>query len=106
LQESHAISVLVVPRSLEEFEPLLEHLSLNKPGPYDDNQPIVFPRGTIMSGGRLDLCKQVVGPQGVQPLLNAMKHSSYVSRLLLGNCLKFNFVEKQKQTIFVLFFRK
>ncbi|CAF3904672.1 unnamed protein product [Rotaria sp. Silwood1] len=38
-----------------------------------------------MSGGRLDLCKQVLGPQGVQPLLDAMKYSSFVSRLLLGN---------------------
>ena len=37
-----------------------------------------------MSGGRLDLCKQVVGPQGVQPLLDAMKHSFAITRLLLG----------------------
>ncbi len=37
-----------------------------------------------MTGGRLDLCKQVVGPQGIQPLLNAMKESSVVNRLLLG----------------------
>ncbi|CAF0847513.1 unnamed protein product [Adineta steineri] len=74
-----------VPCTLKDLEPLLEHLSSNKPGPSDDNQPIVFPRGTIMSGGRLDLCKQVVGPQGVQPLLDAMKHSTFVTRLLLGN---------------------
>ncbi|CAF1263523.1 unnamed protein product [Adineta steineri] len=74
-----------VPCTLKDLEPLLEHLSSNKPGPSDDNQPIVFPRGTIMSGGRLDLCKQVVGPQGVQPLLDAMKHSAFVTRLLLGN---------------------
>ncbi|CAF1244565.1 unnamed protein product [Rotaria sordida] len=73
------------PCSLKELKPLLEYLSSNKPGPCDDKQPIVFPRGTLMTGGRLDLCKQVVGPQSVQPLLDAMKHSSYVSRLLLGN---------------------
>ncbi|CAF0858266.1 unnamed protein product [Rotaria sp. Silwood1] len=75
----------VVPCSLEELEPLLEHLILNKPGPSDDKQSIVFARGTIMTGGRLDLCKQVVGPQGIQPLLNAMKNSSVINRLLLGN---------------------
>ncbi|CAM4980906.1 unnamed protein product [Rotaria socialis] len=75
----------VVPCSLEELEPLLEHLKLNRPGPHDDKQSIVFSRGTIMSGGRLDLCKQVVGPQGIQPLLNAMKQSSVINRLLLGN---------------------
>ncbi|CAF2933974.1 unnamed protein product [Rotaria sp. Silwood2] len=69
----------------EELEPLLEHLKLNKPGPSNDQQSIVFSRGTIMSSGRLDLCKQVVGPQGIQPLLNAMKNSSVINRLLLGN---------------------
>lgn len=84
-RNSCIMSVLVIPCSLEELEPLFEHLSSNKPGPDDDKESIVFPRGTIMSGGRLDLCKQVVGPQGVQPLLDAMKYSSVVSRLLLGN---------------------
>jgi hypothetical protein len=86
---------------LEELDPLLEHLSSDKPGPYDDRQPIVFPRGTVMSGGRLDLCKQVVGPQGVQPLLSAMEHSSVISRLLLGKHFKLNFIKKSKRTIFV-----
>ncbi|CAF1148717.1 unnamed protein product [Didymodactylos carnosus] len=74
----------VVPCPLEELEPLLEHMSLDKGGPIDD-QSIVFPRGAIMTGGRLDLCKQVVGPEGIQPLLNAMKYSSVIHRLLLGN---------------------
>ena len=76
-----------MPCSLEELEPLLEHLTLNKPGPDDTNQSIVFPRGAIMSDGRLDLCKQVVGPQGIQPLLNAMKYSSVIHRLLLGKVI-------------------
>ena len=85
MNRSNIVLFLVVPCSLEELEPLLEHLKLNKPGPHDDKQSIVFSRGTIMSGGRLDLCKQVVGPQGIQPLLNAMKQSSVINRLLLGN---------------------
>ncbi|CAF3834405.1 unnamed protein product [Rotaria sordida] len=75
----------VVSCALEDLQPLFEHLTSNKSGPGDDNQPIVFTRGTIMSGGRLDLCKQVVGPQGIQPLLNAMMNSDVVNRLLLGN---------------------
>ncbi|CAF4430753.1 unnamed protein product, partial [Adineta steineri] len=75
----------VVPCSLQDLQPLLEHLILNKPGPDNDNQSIVFSRGTIMTGGRLDLCKQVVGPKGIQPLLDAMKNSSVVNRILLGN---------------------
>ena len=41
-----------------------------------------------MTGGRLDLCKQVVGPQGIQPLLNAMKHSSVINRILLGKLME------------------
>ena len=75
----------VVPCALEDLQPLLEHLAANRPGPSDEKQPVVFSRGTLMSGGRLDLCKQVVGPQGIQPLLNAMKNSAVVNRLLLGN---------------------
>ncbi|CAF1082908.1 unnamed protein product [Adineta ricciae] len=75
----------IVPCPLEELQPLIEYLRANKPGPSDDKNPIVFPRGTMMTGGRLDLCKQAVGPQGVQPVLDAMKHSSTVNRLLLGN---------------------
>ncbi|CAF1380591.1 unnamed protein product, partial [Didymodactylos carnosus] len=75
----------LMPRPLEELEPLLEHLSLDKDGPVDDKQSIVFPRGAIMTGGRLDLCKQIVGPDGIRPLLNAMEHSSVIHRLLLGN---------------------
>ncbi|CAF4933456.1 unnamed protein product [Rotaria sp. Silwood1] len=75
----------VVPCALEDLQPLFDHLTSNKSGPGDENQPVVFTRGTIMSGGRLDLCKQVVGPQGIQPLLNAMKNSDVVNRLLLGN---------------------
>jgi len=34
--------------------------------------------------GRLDLCKQVIGPHGVEPLLESMQNSKYVDRLLLG----------------------
>lgn len=79
---------LVVPCSIEELQPLMDHLMSDKPGPGEDNQSIVFSRGAIMTGGRLDLCKQVVGPQGIQPLLNAMKCSSVVNRLLLGMFLK------------------
>ena len=80
---------------MKEFKPLLEHLSANKPGPMEDNQPTVFPRVTIISDGRLDLCTQIVGPQGVQPLLDAMKHNSYICRLLLGN--HFELILRKKQ---------
>ena len=99
-EKSQAISVLVVPCSLEELKPLLEYLSFDKPGPCDDTQPIVFPRGTIMSGGRLDLCKQAVGPQGIQPVLDSMKHSSVIRRLLLGKCSEFKLMDKNENEQF------
>eukprot|EP00494_Astrolonche_serrata_P031327 UN31596 len=35
--------------------------------------------------GRLDLCKQVVGPLGIGPLLEAMGKTSVIDALLLGN---------------------
>ena len=77
--------VSVVPCALEDLQPLFEHLTANRPGPSAAAEPVVFAKGTLMTGGRLDLCKQVVGPQGIEPLLNAMKHSEAVNRLLLGN---------------------
>lgn len=82
--------ILVVPCTAEDLEPLLEHLTMNKPGPSNDLSPVVFTRGTIMSGGRLDLCKQVVGPKGIQPLLDAMKNSEAINRLLLGKSREYS----------------
>eukprot|EP00466_Bigelowiella_natans_P011349 jgi/Bigna1/132726/aug1.18_g7434 len=38
-----------------------------------------------MADGRLDLCKQVVGPQGISPLLDSLIGSKGITRLLLGN---------------------
>jgi hypothetical protein len=67
--------------TLHELNPLLDFLTNNFPVA----EQIAFPRGTITADGRLDLCKQVVGPGGIQPLLNAMNKSSSIKRLLLGN---------------------
>lgn len=71
----------VTPCPLSELQPLIKFLT--------GNNPVIsqtkFPRGTITTDGRLDLCKQVVGPAGISPVLNAMKNSAYVKRLLLGN---------------------
>ena len=71
----------VLPCSLEDLQPLLDFLSNNtKPGIQTP-----FTKGTIVPDGRLDLCKQVVGPKGIAPLLDSMKGNEHVSRLLLGN---------------------
>lgn len=71
----------VVPCSLADLAPLLGHLKNN----LGVAQQTAFSRGTLTVDGRLDLCKQVVGPDGIRPLLGAMMHSDRVKRLLLGN---------------------
>eukprot|EP00750_Incisomonas_marina_P003420 INCI13109.4.p1 GENE.INCI13109.4~~INCI13109.4.p1 ORF type:complete len:1178 (-),score=224.91 INCI13109.4:65-3598(-) len=94
----------VVPARKEELEPLFQHLRTAE----EPVKSIVrFKRGALVPDGRLDLCKQVVGPEGVGPLCKALaqlvegvdlglNHQSgpapsaqpvghSVTRLLLGN---------------------
>ncbi|MFO0575547.1 MAG: DUF924 family protein [Polyangia bacterium] len=71
----------VTPCTLAELDPLLHHLRADTPV----EQQTAFSKGTLTPDGRLDLCKQVVGPDGIQPLLGAMRVSNQVKRLLLGN---------------------
>jgi len=52
------------------------------------NDDQVFTKGTITRDKRLDLCKQVIGPQGVEDLLQALyvnQSAGLVQHLLLGN---------------------
>eukprot|EP01133_Synstelium_polycarpum_P018800 gene18800-22483_t len=79
----HPIPEPVFPCPLEELDPLLEFMKSDTP--LSDDMPIKFSRGTCMPDGRLDLCKQVVGPEGIKPLLGAMRKHSTIKRLLLGN---------------------
>ena len=51
---------------------------------------LTFPRGTLCSDGRLDLCKQVIGPDGISDLMQSLRMdaaspSPLVQHLLLGN---------------------
>jgi len=53
---------------------------------------MVFTRGTVCTDGRLDLCKQVIGPCGIKDLLKSLeidssKSKPKVKHLLLGNNL-------------------
>lgn len=73
--------VPVVPCPADELAPLLAFLGTGE-------APVVartFPRGTVLPDGRLDLCKQVVGPDGIGPLLGALADNAHVDRVLLGN---------------------
>lgn len=76
--------VSITPCDATELEPLLEHLSdnlgikLNAPG----NQQ--FPRGTLTSDGRLDLCKQSLGVDHCLSVTKALEHNTQVRSLMLG----------------------
>lgn len=64
----------------EELTPLLSHL-LSNVAVTEDAQ---FPRGTITADGRLDLCKQGVGPEGCRLIASALEDNTNVVSLLLG----------------------
>jgi hypothetical protein len=65
---------------INELAPLLQHLEANKVV----EKPEVFPRGALLPDGRLDLCKQSVGPEGCALLTRALRHNLQVKSLLLG----------------------
>ena len=46
---------------------------------------IQFTKGTMFIDGRMDLCKQVVGPDHIQALIDSIKHNQHIKHFLLGN---------------------
>ncbi|MGE3851688.1 MAG: gala protein [Planctomycetota bacterium] len=65
-----------------ELTPLVEWLQTANDD--DDNLPRVFARGTALPDGRLDLCKQSIGPGGLARTLGALRDGRPVRHLLLG----------------------
>jgi Ran GTPase-activating protein (RanGAP) involved in mRNA processing and transport len=63
-----------------ELLPLLEHLRRGEGA----RQPVAFPRGTLLPDGRLDLCKQGIGPDGTRAVTQAVRGNPHVRHLLLG----------------------
>ncbi|MFG3715938.1 gala protein [Micromonospora sp. NPDC047730] len=63
-----------------DFDPLLVRLSV----PDAVVAPEEFPRGTVQPDGRLDLCKQGVGPAQTARIVAAAVDSPLVRHLLLG----------------------
>lgn len=68
--------------SAEELQPFFDHLSSNKVIDVDQKE---FLRGVEYSDGRMDLCKQVVGPPHIKSLMNSLKNNSHIKHFLLGN---------------------
>lgn len=49
-----------------------------------------FFRGASFKDGRMDLCKQVVGPTHIDALCEAVQHNSHIRHFLLGNNIAFD----------------
>lgn len=70
----------IVPCEPEEVDPLLRHLRENLPVAGSQ----AFPRGTVLEDGRLDLCKQSLGPENCRRITDALTDNTTVRSLLLG----------------------
>jgi Ran GTPase-activating protein (RanGAP) involved in mRNA processing and transport len=70
----------LVPCDLGEVQPLVDHLRANQPV----TEPVRFPRGTLLPDGRLDLCKQNLGPAGCRLITQALVGNPTVTSLLMG----------------------
>ncbi|MER7734079.1 gala protein [Streptomyces erythrochromogenes] len=62
------------------LDPLLARLAADRPVETDET----FPLGTLRADGRVDLCKQGLGPAGAARLLPAAASSAHATHLLLG----------------------
>jgi len=63
-----------------ELAPLLRHLEAGT----SVTEVTVFPRGTHLPDGRLDLCKQDLGPEGAALVARALRDNHVITSLLLG----------------------
>lgn len=72
----------------DQFDPLYSFLQSGNVFQPNINDDLVFTKGTITRDKRLDLCKQVIGPGGVDDLLQSIctnQTAGLVQHLLLGN---------------------
>lgn len=70
----------LLPYPYSEIEPLLEYLEAGRL----PLQNLAFPRGTITPDGRLDLCKQSLGPEGCAFVVKAIWDHPHLNTILLG----------------------
>ena len=75
-----AMPVTVSP--IKDLQPFFDHLSSN--GKVEVEQ-MEFLRGVQYNDGRMDLCKQVVGPPHIAKLMESLKHNTHIEHFLLGN---------------------
>jgi len=70
----------ITPCDPAEIEPLVAYLKTGLPV----TEPTPFPRGTVLEDGRLDLCKQDLGPAGCHMVTEALATNTTITSLLLG----------------------
>src|SRR5436853_5424395 len=75
----HARGIELAPTT--ELEPIAEHLSSAQ----HVKTTRTFPRGTVVEDGRLDFCKQGLGPEGLSIVLDALGPAHpFLRHILLG----------------------
>ncbi|AYV78979.1 MAG: hypothetical protein Edafosvirus66_2 [Edafosvirus sp.] len=68
----------------EDLKPFFDFLKSN--GKLDSNEEFKeFKRGIFYSDGRIDLCKQVVGPTSIGELMKSIRFNQDIKHFLLGN---------------------
>lgn len=64
-----------------DLDPVLAYLENNQPLPVTN---LVFPVGTVTTDGRLDMCKQQLGVEGVQLVAAALRQNTQIKHILMG----------------------
>jgi diketogulonate reductase-like aldo/keto reductase/Ran GTPase-activating protein (RanGAP) involved in mRNA processing and transport len=70
----------------KELEPIFQYIGNN----FKTKETTTFFKGTMFSDGRMDLCKQVVGPQSIETLCENVMNNSNIKHFLLGNNVAFD----------------
>ncbi len=68
------------PCDVAELLPLVEHLEQG----LAVEEATVFPRGTVLPDGRVDLCKQNIGPLGARTVARSLPKNLFARHILLG----------------------
>lgn len=79
--DPEAMPVDIAP--IDELDDFFNHMKQNIPAICDDY--IEFTRGAYYNDGRIDLCKQVVGPTHINKLMDSIKDNPHIKHFLLGN---------------------
>jgi hypothetical protein len=74
-----------VPPTDDEFHGLFNFLSSGGKVVGAADAYVQFTRGAVYGDGRIDCCKQVLGPNHIRKLMNSIAGNSFIRHFLLGN---------------------